>query len=140
GIVDARRGSIPAAEICRQLGIEVLQGHAVIAAAGDRSVREVTVAPLDGAGTGLAGAASTLTCDLLCVSGGWSPTVHLFSQSGGKLAFDVERACFVPGPSVQRERSAGAARGSLTLAECLAAGHAAGLEAARAAGFPLAAP
>jgi sarcosine oxidase, subunit alpha len=134
-IVEARSETIAAAEPCRGRGIQILQGHAVIAASGDRSLREVTVAPLNGAGTELAGAASTLGCDLLCVSGGWSPTVHLFSQSGGKLLFDAARACFVPGKSVQAERSAGAAGGSLGLAECLAEGHEAGLAAAEAAGF-----
>ena len=59
---------------------------------GRPGLREVTVAPINGAGTGLAGAASTLGCDLLCVSGGWSPTVHLFSQSGGKLRLRRRRA------------------------------------------------
>jgi sarcosine oxidase subunit alpha len=134
-IVDARLTASAAAEPCRQRGIEVLQGHAVIAAIGARGVREVTVAPISASGTELAGPASTLACDLLAVSGGWSPTVHLFSQSGGRLAFDAERLCFVPKQSVQAERSVGGARGALTLAECLAEGHAAGIAAARAAGF-----
>ncbi|MGH6954884.1 MAG: glycine cleavage T C-terminal barrel domain-containing protein, partial [Alphaproteobacteria bacterium] len=44
--------------------------------------------------------------------------------------------CFVPGTSVQAERSAGAAKGSFGLARCLAEGHAAGAEAAVAAGVP----
>ncbi|MBV8653215.1 MAG: sarcosine oxidase subunit alpha, partial [Alphaproteobacteria bacterium] len=134
-IIEARGGTIPASEPARQRGVQVLQSHAVVAASGDRSLREVTVAPLNAAGTALNGAASTMGCDLLCVSGGWSPTVHLFSQSGGKLAFDDGRGCFVPGKSVQAERSAGCANGSLGLAECLAEGHAAGLAAAKAAGF-----
>lgn len=134
-IVEARRGSVPAAEPCRHRGITILQGHAVIAATGNRCLREITVAPLDAAGTGLAGTASTLGCDLLCVSGGWSPTVHLFSQSGGRLAFDAAQACFVPSQSVQAERSAGAASGRFGLSDCLTDGHAAGLTAARQAGF-----
>ncbi|HZS84065.1 MAG TPA: sarcosine oxidase subunit alpha family protein [Stellaceae bacterium] len=134
-VIDARAGDTAAAEACRRRGIEVLRGHAVIDASGGHALREVTVAPLDGSATALAGAASTLRCDLLCVSGGWSPTVHLFSQSGGKLAFDAASGCFIPGESRQAERSAGAARGSFDLAACLAEGHAAGLAAARAAGF-----
>src|SRR6185437_8235239 len=124
-----------AAASCRKNGIEVLPGHAVIAAAGGRALGEVMVAPLDATALRLAGPASTLRCDLLCVSGGWSPTVHLFSQSGGRLAFDAASASFVPGTSRQAERSAGAARGSLDLARCLAEGYEAGLAAAAAAGF-----
>ena len=30
------------------------------------------------------------------MSGGWNPTVHLFSQSGGKLRWDEELAQFLP--------------------------------------------
>jgi sarcosine oxidase, subunit alpha len=134
-IVDARDGAIPLADEFRRRGVEVLSGHAVIAAAGGQALREVTVAPLSADGASLAGTASTIACDLLCVSGGWSPSVHLFSQSGGRVVYDEATACFVPGKSVQHERSAGAAAASFDLAACLAAGHAAGLAAARAAGF-----
>ena len=52
--------------------------------------------------------------------------MHLFSQSRGKLAWDEAIAAFVPGTSVQAERSAGACRGSFALADCLADGHDAG--------------
>ncbi|HEX3498849.1 MAG TPA: sarcosine oxidase subunit alpha, partial [Stellaceae bacterium] len=134
-IVDARDGAVPLAEDCRRRGIEVLTGHAVVAAAGGLALREVTIAPLAASGSELAGRASTITCDLLCVSGGWSPSVHLHSQSGGRVVYDEAKACFVPGKPVQRERSIGAAAASFDLAACLAEGHAAGLAAARAAGF-----
>lgn len=79
-------------------------------------------------------------CDLLCVSGGHNPTVHLFSQSQGKLRFDDDIAAFVPGVSAQAERSAGAANGSFALSECLAQGRDAGLEAADKAGANTADP
>ena len=74
--------------------------------------------------------------DLVAMSGGYSPTVQLFTQSGGKLRFDEENACFVPDRSVQAEQSAGAAAGRFTLAEALEGGHSAGRSAAEAAGFP----
>ena len=50
-----------------------------------------------------------ISCDLLCVSGGWTPTVHLFSQSRGKLIFRESDATFIPNQSFQREinKSAG---------------------------------
>jgi sarcosine oxidase subunit alpha len=76
-----------------------------------------------------------LPCDLLAVSGGWSPAVHLHAQSGGKPYFDEMKACFVPGRSVQAERSVGAANGTFPLGECLTEGVTAGTQAARAAGF-----
>ncbi|MEK6619960.1 MAG: DNA recombination protein RmuC, partial [Chloroflexota bacterium] len=42
-----------------------------------------------------------IECDLLCLSGGWNPTVHLFSQSRGKLRYDDRIAAFVPVESFQ---------------------------------------
>jgi sarcosine oxidase subunit alpha len=67
-----------------------------------------------------------IPCDTLAMSGGWNPAVHLFSQSGGKVTYDENLACFIPGGSVQAEQSAGSAKGSFNLAACLADGLAAG--------------
>ncbi len=86
------------------------------------------------------GEPQALGCDCLLVSGGWNPTVHLFSQSRGKLRFDADAAAFVPSQSVQPERSAGSANGSHSLAACFAEGAQAGAEAARAAGFSATTP
>ena len=85
--------------------------------------------------TGVTGSARALACDVVLMSGGWNPAVHLFSQSRGRLLFDDARAIFVPGVSAQAERSAGACNGTFTLAGCLAEGAAAGLDAAQAAGY-----
>ncbi len=35
----------------------------------------------------LIGSKINLDCDCLGMSGGWTPAVHLFTQSGGKLKF-----------------------------------------------------
>ncbi len=130
-VIDVRpEGGGDLAAHTRRLGIPVFDGHAVSAARGGRGLEGVEVVRLDGGGPG-----RRLPCDLLCVSGGWNPTVHLFSQSRGRLRYDAGIAAFVPDESVQAERSAGAANGAFTLAECLEEGLEAGTEAARAAGF-----
>jgi sarcosine oxidase subunit alpha len=135
-VVDVRTAAeSPAQAAVHSRGIEVLYRHAVVAASGRRRVRAAKVMALDEGGEGVSGAARTIRCDFLCMSGGWNPAVHLFSQSRGKLSYDASKACFVPGQSVQAERSAGAARGSFALADCLAEGHEAGVAAAAAAGF-----
>ena len=74
-----------------------------------------------------------LDCDLLLMSGGWTPSVHLFSQSRGKLRFDEASEAYVPDKSVQHERSVGACRGTYDLAACLAEGYAGGEDAANKA-------
>jgi sarcosine oxidase subunit alpha len=69
------------------------------------------------------------------MSGGWTPSVHLFSQSRGRLRFDQRLGAFVPGQSAARERSAGACNGTFGLAACLEEGYAAGDQAAPPRGF-----
>ena len=71
----------------------------------------------------------------MCVSGGWNPTVHLHSQSGGRLTYRDDIASFVPGQAKQAAVSVGACDGQFGLAECLADGAKAGAAAARGLGF-----
>ena len=76
-----------------------------------------------------------IACDLLAVSGGWNPAVHLFSQSRGTLRYDQRLAAYVPDRAFQATHVAGAAAGSLGLGDCLREGAASGARAAAAAGF-----
>jgi sarcosine oxidase subunit alpha len=39
-----------------------------------------------------------IKCDVVAMSGGWSPIVHLWSHCGGKLNWDAENAMFRPDP------------------------------------------
>ncbi|MCP5151958.1 MAG: sarcosine oxidase subunit alpha family protein [Chromatiales bacterium] len=134
-VVDVRAQAPACAEQARARSIEVLAGHGVVRTFGGSRVRAAEVAPLDGTGAGWAGGARTLRCDLVAMCGGWNPTVHLFSQAGGRLAWNAERACFVPAEARQRVRVAGAANGTFSLAAALTEGRAGGDAAARAAGF-----
>ena len=127
----------PASERAEADGLPVLAGHAIVGTRGGKRIAGVRVARISADGTRIEGEAEALDCDLLAVSGGWNPTVHLFSQSRGKVVFDPARGCFVPGESAQAERSAGACNGAFGLATCLAQGVAAGQDAAKAAGFKL---
>ena len=134
-VVDARaEGPGPdALRAVEGLAIEVRRGHVVIETKGTKSLEAVRIARYH-RDRGTVSDVQRLACDLLCVSGGYSPAVHLFSQSQGQLAYDERLAAFVPGESRQAERSAGAARGSYRLSECLAEGAQAGAGAAEAAG------
>jgi len=127
-------------EIAGNANIGVLAGHAVVAAHGGKAVDAVTVMSLNEDASAAIGEPREIQCDLVCVSGGWTPSVHLFSQSRGKLRYDEQLSAFLPDASFQRERSAGAAKGNLGLADCLREGGEAGAEAARAAGFAATAP
>jgi len=116
-------------------GIPVIPGHAVVATHGTRRVHGVEVVALDALAAGRPGAARFLACDLLAMSGGWNPAVHLFSQSGGRLEFDPERQCFRPGVSAQSDWTVGACNGSFALADAIAEGLVAGAQCAADIGF-----
>ncbi|PWC56187.1 sarcosine oxidase subunit alpha family protein [Azospirillum sp. TSO22-1] len=116
----------------RAAGIGIHPGHVVTAVRGRRAVRGVEIRPLTDDGRGVGTAAEELPCSIVAVSGGWIPSVQLFSQSGGRLRFDSDVGAHVPGePStLNRSRAAGACNGSFSLAACVAEGFAAGQAAA----------
>ena len=135
-IVDSRFGGDgrtgPAGELAERvqtLGIPVLAGHVVSDVAGRRRVRGVRIARWNGDSRGNVRSRIRIECDLVAMSGGWSPAVHLHSQAGGRLAWDDSRLCFLPAGARQAHVSAGAGNGKWSLGACLADGLRAGAEA-----------
>jgi sarcosine oxidase subunit alpha len=125
----------PLYERAEAAGVPVLSGRLVVGTEGEKRVRGVRVAEFDHAGSTITGESRTIGCDLVAVSGGWNPSVHLYCQSGGKLRWDAERACFRPESSAQRAQACvGAANGSFRLDDCLREGREAGEKAAAAGG------
>ena len=83
----------------------------------------------------IAGKALRLSCDLVAVSGGFTPVVHLHMQAGGGLDWDEASGGFVPSTVRQNQLSAGAAAGKDGLAEHLTDGWAVGIRSASLAGL-----
>jgi sarcosine oxidase subunit alpha len=134
-VVDARPGLTDVAAAA-DAGTRVLTGSAVADTAADGTGRlnAVTVSRINDDGE-LTGGVEEIACDLLAVSGGWSPLVHLHSQRQGKLRWDDALAAFVPSTVVPNQQTIGSGRGSFDLADVLAEGISAGVAAATAAGF-----
>ena len=128
----------PAAAAARKAGLRIVTRATALATAGGRGIRSVSLGSV--ATDGTVGRGETVACDALLMSGGYTPSVHLFSQSRGRLSWDPGLAAFVPGTSAERERSAGACRGLDGLAAVLNDGARAGAGAATDAGFACAAP
>jgi len=105
----------------RKLGIEVLAGHSVIDTKGKLRVSSMSVARNGG------GSARSIPVDALLMSAGWTPSVHLFSQSRGKVAYDAATGRFLPGTYAQDCLSVGSCNGTdglqATIEESLAAGE-----------------
>ncbi|PKW12169.1 sarcosine oxidase subunit alpha [Streptomyces sp. 1222.5] len=132
-VIDARE-EVPAhwQTACAERGVEVRAGHVVTGTSGTERVSRAHVAAF---GRGRLGDRHGIDCDLLLVSGGWNPAVALFSQARGTLRYDAGTGAFVPGHGPDTVRTAGSARGTFTLAGCLADGAEAASRALSALGL-----
>ena len=121
-------GALP--ESARRAGIIVLPGATVIGTDGDLRVAGITLGLVR---DGSVQTTQRIPCDVVLMSGGYSPSVHLFSQSRGQLKWNEELLAFLPGQCAESTHSAGACRGVYELEAVLADGAAAGAAAAGAA-------
>ena len=126
-VVEAR-AAVDEAVAAQAQGARVMLGAEVVATHGFRTLAAVAVRDA-------AGRVERIACDLLAMSNGWNPTVHLTCHLGGKPAWDEAISAFVPGALPPGMAVAGAASGRLTLADALADGARLGGEAAAACGF-----
>jgi len=121
-ILDARKaasGGLP--DRARALGIRVLSGRAIAKVMGGKRVTGVAICGQAGEGAAL----ETIACEVVAMSGGWSPVVHLYSHCGGRLLWDAGHAVFRPDPArppVNHDGTAmvsavGAANGDLAAGE-----------------------
>ncbi|NQY98657.1 MAG: sarcosine oxidase subunit alpha family protein [Henriciella sp.] len=120
-LVDARASA--ASEVTQRaqdMGLVIISNSTVTNVKGSSGLRSAEVCELNADNQPVAKSRRSIQCDSVLTSGGWSPAVHLFSQSGGKLKFDDETQAFVPKRSVQNEISIGAAAGIFELGASLA--------------------
>jgi methylglutamate dehydrogenase subunit C len=125
-VVDARAAPSTAAATGVPPGVPQISG-CVERALGGRALQAVEIRTARGE-------ALRIECDLLAMSGGWTPTLHLASHQGARPRWHEHLAAFVatelpPGMAV-----AGAANGEQSTAAALAAGARAGAAAAEALG------
>ncbi|MEO9189757.1 MAG: sarcosine oxidase subunit alpha family protein, partial [Acetobacteraceae bacterium] len=118
----------PRPDVAAPAGVRLVTG-VVTRTLGGQAVRGVEI-------TADGGASIRLDCDLLAMSGGWSPTIHLTSHLGGRPRWDEALAAFVPDDTPAGMAVAGAASGAFTTAQALAEGARAGAAAAGDSGHP----
>ena len=124
-IVDTRNKKSQITENLNNKGVEIIFNSAVVNVKGLKHVSGVQISKFDPNLEKLDSSEKfqNIDCDLLCVSGGWNPVIHLHSQSGGKLQFNEEHACLVPKSSLQKSQVVGSANGSFSLQNCLNEGY-----------------
>ena len=120
-IVDTRNKKSQIAENLNNKGVEIILNSAVFDVKGTKHISGVLISKFNPHLEKLNSSEKfrNIDCDLLCVSGGWNPVIHLHSQSGGKLKYNEEYACLVPKSSFQKSQVIGSANGSFTLQNCL---------------------
>ena len=111
----------PKSEIIKEaqnLGIKIKFSYVVVAANGYKKVKSAQITKISDNKKEL-GTIENINCDCICVSGFWTPTIHLSSQSGNKTKYNEKIDAFVPGESKQNETTIGSANGIFDLEETL---------------------
>jgi len=111
----------------KSMNIDIRFSHVVIAAKGYKKVNSAEVATISKDKKDL-GKIENISCDCICVSGFWTPTIHLVSQSGNKTQFNKDIDAFVSGKSKQKETTLGSADGVFTLEQTIKTSFDAGHE------------
>lgn len=126
-IADARATLEPTLpEKAMQMGAEVRVATNVVDVKGKLAVRGVVLAGKEGT--------TSVGCDLVGMSAGWSPVLHLTSHQGARPVYRADIDAFVPGELPDSQFVAGAAAGSMSVSAAIAEGSRTGGAAAAVAG------
>jgi sarcosine oxidase subunit alpha len=119
----------PQAAAAREAGLTLKCSSSITATHGRLRIHAVNVMHAHGS------TPETIGCDLLLMSGGYTPSLHLFSQARGDLRFDAAIGAYVPKGDTDLVLVAGASRGIFAADAAIADGAEAGLHAAARTGF-----
>ena len=100
-------------------GIKIYNSYTVIDTKGYKKINKITIMKLSKDGKTVTDSKIDINCDCLGVSGGWTPAVHLFTQSGGKLKFDDNDNIFIPNKYPSDQLSIGSCNGNLELEDII---------------------
>lgn len=136
-IVDTRSVANGArVEAARQRGLTVITGSAVIEVQGSKRVTGVSIAALNASGSQVVGSVTKLKADTVASSGGWSPVIHLSCHTGSRPVWSDSVVGFLPGPTLQKQLTAGGINGQYETANALQEGFKAGQQALATLGLP----
>jgi sarcosine oxidase, subunit alpha len=102
------------------LGIKIYRSHTIVDTEGYKRINKVTIMQLSKDGQSFSSSKkTTLNCDCLAIAGGWTPAVHLFTQSGGKLKFRDEDQVFIPNKYPSDQISIGSCNGDFEIGDVI---------------------
>ena len=128
-IVDNRE-DIPSelSDRCNKVKIKIYPSHSIINTQGYQKVKKVEIQKVDQDNNELTGSLREIECDLVLMSGGWNPSVQLFSQSRGKLKYQSKLNSFIPNDLIKNQKVVGCNNGDFNLLEVLKNSYQAGLD------------
>ena len=119
-IVDIRKKtSSNIVQNAEQLGIQIFWNSTVVNTNGYRRISSIEIMNLSENGSNVIGNKTKIKCDCLSVSGGWTPMVHMHTQSGGNLDFRENDQAFIPKENKDSQISIGACNGEFELGEII---------------------
>ena len=89
-VVDTRSEGAVAGSRLAPIGIPIHYRSCISKASGRHRVSKALIASLDASNR----QSLAVQCDLVCMSGGWNPTIHLLTHCGGKPSWDENSASF----------------------------------------------
>ena len=101
------------------LGIQIYWSHTIVDTQGYKRLKQISIMQLSNDGQSVIGVKTNIECDCLGMSGGWTPAVHLFTQSGGKLKFRDKDQVFIPDQYPSKQISIGSCNGDFELDEII---------------------
>ena len=102
-VLDTRKS--PDSEIikeAKELNIKIKNSYVVVAAKGYKKVKSADISKISDDKTKIS-EIENIKCDSICVSGFWTPSIHLASQSGNKTKFNEQIDAFIPNQKKQKE-------------------------------------
>jgi len=99
----------------KDLDIKIYWSHTVVDTYGYKKLKKISIMRLSNDGQSVTGSKINIDCDCLGMTGGWTPAVHLFTQSGGKLKFREDDQVFIPDKYPSKQISVGSCNGDFEL-------------------------
>ncbi len=122
-LADMRKQASPIlVDLARAAGVEVLLGTTIAQVQGTSRVNRCALATYDLASGKTGDLGTALEVDVVGMSGGWTPSVHLTSHRSIKPVFRPDLSSFIPGGFDRAHFGAGSMMGTQTVTDAIQSG------------------
>ena len=122
-----------------ELGIRVYSGWQIEKVVGKKRINgiEISKIKITDKDSNKINDVEKIECDILAMSGGWDPNLHLYSQLGNKIQYDLNSKWFLSDDDVENQYMIGSCMGLVATQDCLGQGFQTMLESLRQSGIEI---